>query len=51
MNRKKKHTEKIGGKNNRTRFTVPKKCISKDTNRIIEDQNNSNSQDLEYKYS
>ena len=44
---KKKHTEKFGGKNNKTRFTVPKINISKDTNRILEDQNNSNSHDLE----
>ena len=44
---KKKHTEKSYGKNNKTKFTVPRINISKDTKRILEDQNNSNSNDLE----
>ena len=47
MNRKKKHIEKIGDKNNRTKFTVPKINILKDTKRILEDQNNSNPHDSE----
>ena len=47
MNRRKKHTEKSYGKNNKTKFTVPRINISKDTKRILEDQNNSNSNDLE----
>ena len=46
MNRKKTYWE-IGGKYNKTRFTVPKINLSKDTNRILEDQNNSNPRDLE----
>ena len=41
-----KNTRKIGGKNNKTKFTVPKKNLD-DTKRILEDQNNSNSHDLE----
>ena len=47
MNRKKKQSEKNGGKNNKAKFTVPKINILKDTNRILEDQNNSNFHDLE----
>ena len=47
LDESKKKTEKFGGKNNKTRFTIPKINISKDTNRILEDQNNSNSHDLE----
>ena len=46
MNRK-KHTEKIGGKNNKTRFTISKKNILDDTKQILENENNSNSHDLE----
>ena len=44
---KKNHTEKIGGKNNKTRFTISKKNILDDTKQILENENNSNSHDLE----